>query len=65
MCDWSALSAPGPNPHLLVGAMGGGPDNEEDRWEDDRGDYVTNEVSLDYNAGLCGLISGMIELKSR
>ena len=45
--------------------MVGGPDNKEDRWEDDRGDYVTNEVSLDYNAGLCGLISGMIELKSR
>ena len=41
--------------------MVGGPDNAEDRWEDDRGNYVTNEVSLDYNAGLCGLISGHYE----
>ena len=49
---------------MLVGALVGGPDNKEDRWEDDRGNYVTNEVSLDYNAGLCGLISGMIELKT-
>ena len=62
MCDWSAFSSPGPNPHVLAGALVGGPDNKEDRWEDDRGNYVTNEVSLDYNAGLCGLISGMIEL---
>ena len=64
VCDWSAFSSPGPNPHVLVGALVGGPDNKEDRWEDDRGNYVTNEVSLDYNAGLCGLLSGMIELKT-
>ena len=38
-----------------------GPDNAEDKWNDDRADYVTNEVSLDYNAGYSSLIAGVIE----
>ena len=76
VCDWSSFSSPGPNPHVLEGALVGGiiqcmilalislklgPDNAEDKWNDDRADYVTNEVSLDYNAGYSSLIAGVIE----
>ena len=64
-CDWSNLSKPGPNPHVLEGAMVGGPEAADDAWEDDRADYVTNEVSLDYNAGFQGLLAGAIELKRK
>ena len=63
VCDWSAFSKPGPNPNTLTGALVGGPDNAEDIWEDDRANYVTNEVALDYNAGFSGLIAGVIELQ--
>lgn len=49
-CDWSAFSAPGPNPQVLNGALVGGPDIY-DNYVDDRADYVANEVTLDYNAG--------------
>ncbi|XP_037040724.1 endoglucanase E-4-like [Bradysia coprophila] len=49
-CNWSAFSAPGPNPQILNGALVGGPDRY-DNYVDDRADYVANEVTLDYNAG--------------
>ena len=64
-CDWSNLSMPGPNPHVLEGALVGGPGDADDVWEDDRADYVTNEVSLDYNAGFQGLLAGAIEYKRK
>ena len=41
---------PAPNPQTLYGALVGGPDNN-DNYNDDRGDYVSNEVATDYNAG--------------
>ena len=41
------------------------PSAADDAWEDDRADYVTNEVSLDYNAGFQGLLAGAIELKRK
>lgn len=50
VCNWSAFSAPGPNPQVLNGALVGGPDRY-DNYVDDRADYVANEVTLDYNAG--------------
>ena len=65
VCDWSAFNHPGPNPHTLQGALVGGPDNAEDQWHDDRANYVTNEVSLDYNAAFSGLLAGVIELNSK
>lgn len=51
---------PAPNPHVLVGALVGGPD-DRDRWEDDRTNYVTNEVSVTYNAGFQGAVAGLLE----
>ena len=60
-CDWEAFTNPGPNPQVLVGALVGGPDNAEDDWKDDRANYITNEVSLDYNAAFSGLLAGILE----
>ncbi|KAK3581339.1 hypothetical protein CHS0354_016183 [Potamilus streckersoni] len=50
---------PGPNPNLLKGALVGGPDNQ-DNYDDRRGDYVKNEVACDYNAGFQGALAGLV-----
>lgn len=34
----------------------GGPD-QNDNWADDRSDYITNEVTIDYNAGFQGALA--------
>ncbi|EFJ46645.1 hypothetical protein VOLCADRAFT_92816 [Volvox carteri f. nagariensis] len=62
-CDWTALSAPGANPSVLYGALVGGPD-QLDGYQDSRGEYVQNEVALDYNAGFTGAMAGLIEVES-
>ena len=49
------------NTHTLYGALVGGPDNANDWWKDDRGDYIMNEVATDYNAGFQGVIAGLHE----
>ena len=56
-CDWDQLSSPDPNPHILYGALVGGPD-ENDTYLDIRDDYVKNEVTTDYNAGFQSAIAG-------
>lgn len=48
----------GENPNLLVGALVGGPD-ENDNYTDLRTDYVHNEVACDYNAGFQSAVAGM------
>lgn len=60
-CSYSALHYPGPNPHILYGALVGGP-NLEGEYEDDRSDYVKNEVAIDYNAGFQGAVAGNKEV---
>ena len=35
-------------------------DDPKDEFEDDRGNYVTNEVALDYNAGFTGLLAAFL-----
>ncbi|XP_067658425.1 uncharacterized protein [Haliotis asinina] len=60
-CDWSEFKAPGPNPHVLNGALVGGPDGN-DTYVDKRSDYVQNEVAVDYNAGFQSAIAGLIHL---
>ena len=47
--------------NLLIGALVGGPDGEEN-WEDDRNDWVRNEVGVSYNAGLAGALAKMYDL---
>jgi endoglucanase len=46
--------------HVLYGALVGGPGNN-DAYTDDRGNYTTNEVACDYNAGFSGLLAGLVE----
>jgi len=59
-CDgW--FDNPGPNPQVLYGALVGGPDIN-DYYVDDRGDYVKNEVALDYNCGFQSILAGMVQL---
>ncbi|KAK8387181.1 hypothetical protein O3P69_018084 [Scylla paramamosain] len=54
---------PGPNPHVLHGAIVGGP-AEDGTWEDDRSDYVHNEVACDYNAAYTGALAAIIEMRN-
>ncbi|XP_067658115.1 endoglucanase E-4-like isoform X2 [Haliotis asinina] len=61
-CGWEAFDNPGPNPHLLKGALVGGPDNT-DVYVDDRKDYVKNEVACDYNSGFQTALAGLIHLQ--
>jgi len=42
--------------HTLTGALVGGPD-VNDSYTDTRGDFVHNEVALDYNAGFTGALA--------
>ncbi|XP_077986745.1 endoglucanase E-4-like [Glandiceps talaboti] len=52
------------NPSELTGAMVGGPDGS-DWWNDDRSDYIHNEVACDYNAGLQTALAGLISISRR
>jgi hypothetical protein len=45
--------------HTLYGALVGGPGNNDD-YVDDRGNYVTNEVATDYNAGITGVLAKIL-----
>lgn len=56
-CGWDEQQYPGPNPHTLYGALVGGP-GEDDSYEDDRTDYIKNEVACDYNAAFQSGIAG-------
>jgi hypothetical protein len=49
------------NRHILYGALVGGPSSASDTaYTDDRTNYVTNEVALDYNAGFTGALARMV-----
>ena len=52
-CDWSVWANPDPNPHILYGALVGGP-GKDDSYDDIRNDYIKNEVTCDYNSGFSG-----------
>ena len=59
-CTWDTFSDTSKdNPHELLGALVGGPSNEWDSYVDDRTNYITNEVTLDYNAGFQGAVAGL------
>jgi len=45
--------------HTLYGALAGGPSSPNDQFEDDRGDFIANEVACDYNAAFTGAIARM------
>ncbi len=58
----NALETPTTNRHILYGALVGGP-NEDGSYEDDRGNYINNEVATDYNAGFTALLCKMLDEK--
>lgn len=65
-CSFEDFHSTSANPQVLVGAMVGGPD-QNDYWMNDRSNAKTNSVALDYNAGLQAAVAGktlrMYELK--
>ena len=58
-CTWDNFGGKQPNHWLLHGALIGGPKWATDDFTNDRYDYVTNEVSLDYNCGFTGVLAFM------
>ena len=52
------MSKPAESRNLLIGALVGGPD-EKDNWEDDRTDWIRNEVATGYNGTLVGALAKM------
>ncbi|ESO89258.1 hypothetical protein LOTGIDRAFT_106859, partial [Lottia gigantea] len=60
-CSEDNLHVKTPSPHLLVGALVGGPDST-DAYVDNREDYVQNEVACDYNAGFQSGLAGLVHL---
>ncbi|KAL6314190.1 hypothetical protein AAG906_011937 [Vitis piasezkii] len=54
---------PHPNPHVLVGALVGGPD-VNDRFRDDRGNYVQTEACTYNTAPLVGVFAKLFGLES-
>ena len=49
------------NPQTLYGALVGGPD-QSDNYNDDRNDYISNEVATDYNAGFQSAVAYLSKL---
>ena len=60
-CDWNDFNNPGANPHILYGALVGGPQYESsDTISDRRDDFVESEVATDYNAGFQSTVAGLL-----
>ena len=56
--SWEGFNAPDANEYTLVGALVGGPSSADDfAYNDLRSDYISNEVAIDYNAGLAGALA--------
>ncbi|NEZ58644.1 glycoside hydrolase family 9 protein [Adonisia turfae] len=52
------INSSAPNEHILYGALVGGPSSPNDySYIDERTNYITNEVALDYNAGFTGAVA--------
>jgi hypothetical protein len=58
-CASFQMNLDAPNPHVLYGALVGGPGKNDD-YNDKRTDYVTNEVACDYNAGFQSAVAGIL-----
>lgn len=61
--SWANFNSSAPNENILFGALVGGPDEANDfAYEDRRDNYITNEVALDYNAGLTGALARTVDV---
>ncbi len=55
---WEDFRNGEPNEHILYGALVGGPKSASDySYNDSRDDYISNEVAIDYNAGMTGALA--------
>ncbi|WP_303836754.1 glycoside hydrolase family 9 protein [Ruminococcus flavefaciens] len=54
------LKIPDKTRHILYGALVGGP-NQDGSYNDDRQDFINNEVATDYNAGFTAMLCKMID----
>eukprot|EP01132_Coremiostelium_polycephalum_P009018 gene9018-11045_t len=59
----NSIDNPINNTYLLLGALVGGPGQNDD-YVDDRHDYVKNEVACDYQAGFIGSIAYLASLQN-
>ena len=60
---WEGFNRDQPNQHVLNGALVGGPSEANDyAYTDSRADYISNEVAIDYNAGLTGALAYLNQL---
>ncbi|KIZ05445.1 hypothetical protein MNEG_2515 [Monoraphidium neglectum] len=59
-CSFKYLESRSPNPHIIYGALVGGPDGA-DAYEDVRSNFVQNEVAVDYNGGFTGILAAMVK----
>ncbi|KAK3104481.1 hypothetical protein FSP39_003142 [Pinctada imbricata] len=57
-CSWNNYNSGADNPHVLNGALVGGP-GPDDSYNDDRHDYTKNEVACDYNAGFQSALAAL------
>jgi len=63
-CNWDNFQSSRANPQVLTGALVGGPKDLQGTYNDKRDDFITNEVTLDYNAGFQSALAGLLELQS-
>jgi endoglucanase len=60
----NSINDPVNNRFVLFGALVGGPSRPDDfSYRDDRTDYVSNEVAMDYNAGFQGAIARLVQVE--
>ncbi|KAK9844541.1 hypothetical protein WJX74_003790 [Apatococcus lobatus] len=56
VCNYDNFNLQSDNPHIIYGAMVGGPDRN-DAYTDSRSNYQQAEPAVDYNAGLTGVLA--------
>nr|XP_026691225.1 uncharacterized protein LOC100175432 [Ciona intestinalis] len=57
-CSWGNFHSSAANHFTLHGALVAGP-GRDDSYTDNRGDYIANEVAVDYNAGFQSAVAGL------
>ncbi|CAL4122327.1 unnamed protein product [Meganyctiphanes norvegica] len=62
-CNWDTFNTHEPNANVLYGALVGGPDIN-DSYEDKRSNYISNRVSLDYNAAFQGTLAALMQYEN-
>jgi hypothetical protein len=60
-CGWKNKKSQTPNPHVITGALVGGPD-QQGVFDDSRDNYQQNDVGIDYNAGFQSLVAALVSL---